>query len=174
MRNFARQSVCLCVILLLAGCGGTPASPSLVNPSLPIADVADLSIVTGQMVFVPAYSQITIPLNGSVQALAVTLAIHNTDLEHPIIIRSVRYYDTQGALIREFVDEPVLLNALGTTGYVVGESGRTAGWGTNFIVEWAAEQPVYEPVIEALIYNNGGLEGFSFISPGRIISEQVP
>jgi len=141
------------------------------NATLPVADTADLNIVMGQLVFVPAYSRVNFPVNGSFNRLAVTLAIHNTDLAHPIIIRSVRYYDTEGTLVREFVENPILLNPMATTGFVVAGEESDVGWGANFLVEWVAEQPVYEPVVEALMYTNGGI---SFISPGRIVSEQTP
>jgi hypothetical protein len=141
-----------------------PAAPAVVNP-------ASLQIVTGQQVFVPAYSEIALADAENTIDLTVTLAIHNTDLEQAIIIRSVRYYDTSGQLVEEFVQSPVSLAPLATTGFVVPAGTSPGGWGTNFIVEWGAESPVYEPVIEAVIVSRRGTEGISFISPGRVISE---
>jgi hypothetical protein len=162
------------LLLMVFGCSGQVATTTSPNPAQPVTNIADLEIVTGQLVFVPAYSGVTFPINNSFRELAVTLAIHNTDLDHSIIIRSVRYYDTEGVLVREFVETPVSLNPLATTGFVVGRDEGEIGWGANFLVEWSADEAVYEPVIEALIYPDGGGEGISFISPGRIISEQKP
>ena len=173
-RVYLSRIILILLICFIAACSSQLSTSTQPNTTLPITDSADLNIVTGQVVFVPAYSQVTFPVNGSTNRLAVTLAIHNTDLEHPIVIQSVRYYDTEGSLVREFVESPAILNAMATTGFVVDGREADVGWGANFVVEWVAEQPVYEPVIEALMYSDGGLEGYSFISTGRIISEQMP
>lgn len=131
----------------------------------------DLQVVTGQTVFVPAYSEIFHDNGNRTIDLTVTLAIHNTDAEISIIIQSVRYYDTEGRLVREYVDSPVALNPLGTAGFVVGANDKRGGFGANFIVEWVAEQSVHEPVIEAVMINTGNQQGLSMISSGRIISQ---
>lgn len=168
------QNIVIASLLWMAACSGLPTqAPANPAPTLPPTIAADLNIVTGQVVFVPAYSEVAY-LGNERRELTVTLAIHNTDLEYPIIIRSVRYYDTDGVLVRDFIANPVILNALATTGFVI--SGREAGggWGSNFVVEWGAEQPVYEPVIEAIMVSRTGLEGISFISPGRVVSEEAP
>lgn len=169
---FTAGCFALILTLFVAGCQNQVGFQAEPNPATPVSNIADLDIVTGQLVFVPAYSRVTLPSSGSFRNMVVTLAIHNTDLENDIIIRSVRYYDTVGELVREFVESPVRLGAMASTGFIVSGADADTGWGTNFLVEWGAEQPVYEPVIEALIYPNAGAEGGSFLSPGRIISEQ--
>jgi hypothetical protein len=63
---------------------------------------------------------------------------------------------------------------MATTGFVIESSDTTGGWGTNFLVEWGAETPVHEPVIEAIMISSRGTEGVSFISEGRVVSEQRP
>lgn len=63
-------------------------------------------MVTGQVVYVPAYSEIFYGREGYTMDLAVTLAIHNTDFDSPIIIQSVRYYDTDGNVVRDYIEEP--------------------------------------------------------------------
>lgn len=157
--------------LLFAGCGQAvaPAIPSA--PTLSADQLVDLDIVTGQLVFVPAYSEIVSDSSPTLR-LATTLAIHNTDIDDPIIIQSVRYYDTDGDLLREFISSPVQLRPLATAGFFVPTDDTTGGWGANFLVEWVAEKPVYEPVIEAVMVSSRGTEGVSFISQGRVISEQ--
>ena len=119
----------------------------------------------------PAYSEVPFA-PGRNLAMTVTLAIHNTDPAQPIFITSARYHGADGQLITEFVQEPRRLDPLATADIVV-ENGRQTGGGigTNFIVEWVAEQPVYEPVIEAIMLNASGNQGISFISPGRVVSQ---
>jgi hypothetical protein len=106
--------------------------------------------------------------------LAVTLAIHNTDFEHPIILTSVRYYDTQGQLLREYLAEPRQLGPLASTEFFVDANEQSGGLGTNFIVEWVAEEPVFEPVVEAIMLNTSGNQGISLTSYGRVISQIAP
>ncbi len=160
--------------ILLSGCSNN--SSQLVQQPLPTlqAHVNSLNIVTGQVIFVPAYSEIFFGTSDQVLPLTTTLAIHNTDPDHSIIIKSVRYYDTDGALVKDYVDQPVELKAMATTGFVVASSDTSAGWGANFMVEWGAESPVYEPVVEAVMVSSRGTEGVSFISEGRVVSEQSP
>jgi hypothetical protein len=141
-------------------------------PTVSQSEIADLEIVSGQLVFVPAYSRMFYGDERHVAHLTTTLAIHNTDLENPIIIRSVRYYDTDGALVREFIEQPVQLSPLGTVGFVVAPLDETGGLGANFLIEWGAPTPVYEPVIEAVMVNTSIGGGVSVISPGRVLSEE--
>jgi hypothetical protein len=161
-------------ILLAAGC--STQTPQAVNPipTLSAVELSDLDIVMGQLVFVPAYSEIFYGVASQRLGLTTTLAIHNTDLENPIIIRSVRYYDTDGNLVREYIEQPAQLNPMATIGFVIEASDTMGGWGTNFLVEWGAETPVHEPVIEAIMVSSRGTEGVSFVSLGRVVSEQRP
>lgn len=164
----------LCLLILTACANTTPQSIQP-RPTLPSNDIVDLNIVTGQVVFVPAYSEVLYGTgeNDRVE-LSVTLAIHNTDPDDPIIIESVHYYDTDGNLVKEFVENPVRLNPMATTGFLVPSSDTDGGWGANFLVEWGAEKPVYEPVIEAVMISTRWTDGVTYISPGRVISQQTP
>ena len=119
----------------------------------------------------PAYSAIFYGNEGASIDLSVTLAIHNADLNEAIIIQSVEYYDTDGTFVRDYVDEPVEIASLATTGFRVRDTDLDTGWGGNFIVQWVAEQPVYEPIIEAIMISTRGNQGISFISPGRVITQ---
>jgi hypothetical protein len=136
----------------------------------PVAD-RTLHIVTGQTIFVPAYSEIFFGSSNQTMDLTVTLAIHNTDFDNPIIIQSVNFYDTNGLLVQDYVVEAQELAPLATIGFVVPDSDTSGGWGSNFIVEWGAEQAVHEPVIEAIMVSSQGTHGISIISEGRILSE---
>jgi hypothetical protein len=159
------------LVLILAACSEPTAQTIQPAPTLAAEEFGDLHIVTGQLVFVPAYSEIISVSNPRLQ-LSTTLAIHNTDLQHSIIVKSVRYYNTDGELVREFIDAPSELKPMATTGFVIPSDDTSGGWGANFLVEWVASEPVYEPVIEAVMVSTRGNEGVSFISEGRVVSEQ--
>ena len=166
------RSLFLALVLVLGGivaaCDSQPESVTT-RPLQPVT-ARNLQIVTGQTIYVPAYSEIFYGTSTRTVQLAVTLAIHNTDVDSPIIIQSVRYYDTDGSLLREYVNEPVEISPLATTGFVVESEDTSGGWGANFIVEWGAEEPVYEPVVEAVMISTGG-NGISMISTGRVVSQ---
>lgn len=159
----------------LAACGGGQSSGQAVTTeNLHPITARDLQIVTGQTIYVPAYSEIFYGGTSRTITLAVTLAIHNTDLEYPIIIQSVRYYGTDGTLLREYIEEPVQVPPLATTGFVIEDTDTSGGWGANFIVEWGAETPVHEPVIEAIMISTRDTQGISMISLGRVVSQTFP
>lgn len=164
----------LAIALGLYACQTTPqtALPSA-ERSLRAAVVDPAKIVTGQTVYVPVYSHIYQHSNRNpVLNLSATLSIRNTDLVNPIVIRSVRYYDDHGELIKTYLEQPVELPRLGSIDYLVETEDTRGGLGANFIVEWVAETSVSEPVIEALMLNTSGNQGISFISLGRVIQRQ--
>lgn len=127
----------------------------------------------GQTVYVPIYSHIYhYNSQERVINLSATLSIRNTDSTNPIIITSVRYYDTNGQLIRKNIDRPVALNPLASTSFFVATNDNDGGSGANFMVEWVAEKTVSEPVIEAVMINTSGGQGISFLSPGKVVKQQ--
>lgn len=163
--------------LLLAGlaaCMPADPNPQVAPPTQLAPAFNTLQIVSGQTIYVPAYAQLFFGSQSSSVDLAVTLAIHNTDTRHPIIIRAVNYYDTTGTLIRSFVTAPVQLDPLATTGFIVEDADRSGGWGANFIVEWVAQDPVYEPIVEAIMVSTTGRQGISLLSVGRVLTEITP
>ena len=162
------------ISLFLFGClaeDGLAGTGSDGIPDSDIVDIQDLDVTTGQTIYVPAYSEVHYAPNNRKLDLAVTLSIHNTDFTHPIIITSVRYYSTQGELIKEFKPQPQRLGALASATYFVEANNEAGGVGTSFIVEWVAEQPVYEPVVETLMINTSNNQGLSFTSWGRVIKQ---
>jgi hypothetical protein len=118
-------------------------------------------------VYVPAYPAIRIMSGRSRIDLATTLSIHNTSREKPLLLERVDYHDTDGELIQGYLEEPVALRPLGTIEMFVAREDRRAGTGANFVVEWAADGPINEPVIEAVMIGTQGNATYSFVSPGR-------
>ena len=160
------------ILLLLASCTTQANQTSPIN-SEPAIRLSDLDVTIGQTIYVPAYSEMFIARDRTID-LAVTLTIHNTDFDHPIILTSVRYYDTQGQLLREYLAEPRQLGPLASTDFFVDANEQSCGLGTNFIVEWVAEQPVFEPVVEAIMLHTSNNQGISLTSPGRVINQIAP
>lgn len=171
--RFRSGLIILFTAFSLASCTARDGSGPVTTPPEASIQLSDLAVTTGQTIYVPAYSEMNVARERTLD-LAVTLTIHNTDFDHAIILTSVRYYDTQGQLLREYLDEPRQLGPLASTDFFVDANERSGGLGTNFIVEWVAEQPVFEPLVEAIMLNISNNQGISLTSPGRVISQIAP
>lgn len=132
---------------------------------------ADFQPVTGQIIYVPAYSYIYYSKRQRSHSLAITLSFHNTDLQFPIIIKSVRYYDSRGQLLEDYLPEPVKLNPLNSTNFYIEDNDIRGGVGGNFIIEWVAETKVFPPVAESVMVSTASTQGLSFVSTGRVLKE---
>jgi hypothetical protein len=117
--------------------------------------------------YVPAYSTIRIMSGRSRVDLATTLSIHNTSRDKPLLLERVDYHNTDGGLIQTYLDEPVALKPLGAIEMFVAGEDRRAGMGANFVIDWAADGPISEPVIEAVMIGTQGNATYSFVSQGR-------
>ncbi len=160
------------LVLVLGGCTSpqalTPAPPPLKTVTLD----STVKIAAGQTVYVPAYSQIyTVEQRRSID-LTTTLSLRNTDLTQPMILASVNYFNSSGALVRKYLEQPVELNPLAATEFVVDQQDESGGTGAAFVVEWVAQTPVSAPVIETVMIHTLGNQGLSFVSQGRVIKSR--
>jgi hypothetical protein len=130
-----------------------------------------VELSAGQTLYVPVYSHIYSGLKGRPFNLSATLSIRNTDPRYPISLVSVKFYDTDGKLLNEYVNEPVRLNALVSTRYIIKEAEIGGGSGANFMVTWKSEKMVNPPIIEAIMIGTKAGQGISFVSPGRVIED---
>ena len=137
----------------------------------PVCFAADeaVGLSTGQTIYVPAYSHI---YGGSLERpflLTVTLSIRNIDPSHGITVTAVEYYETQGKLLKTYLDKPVALKKLESVRYIIPEKDKAGGSGANFIVKWKADRPVNPPIVESVMIGTKSQQGISFTSRGRVI-----
>lgn len=165
-------------IVFLAGCKSTNIAPNSqsaagVTQSPKIVNLDQNSkIAVSQIIYVPVYSHIYHYNGQEMFELAATLSIRNTDLTNSIIITSVRYYDSNGKLVKKYLERPIQLDALASTDFFINRNDTSGGLGANFIVEWVAEKEISEPIVEAVMIGTDFQQGISFISPGRVIKSQ--
>ena len=131
----------------------------------------DIQLSMGQSVYVSIYSHIYSGRKARPFDLAAILSIRNTDIHQPVTIVSVKYYDTDGKLLKEYLDEPLELKALASTRYIIMEGDKTGGSGANFIVKWKSKIRVTAPIIEAVMIGTHSGQGISFVSRGQVIEE---
>ncbi len=141
-----------------------------IPPQIKAAEIPSKAVVAGQMVYVPVYSHIYAK-GGKPFLLEATLSIRNSDPKEDIAIDSIRYYDTNGKLIRDYLEKPMLLKPLATTEFLVAQKEIEGGSGANFIVEWISDTTVNKPVIEAVMIGIEGQKSISFVRTGIAIEK---
>ena len=155
-----KNYVFVCLLVLLSVCYLSPS---------PVSAAEKSGMSDGQTMYVPAYSHIYSGSRGLEFLLTITLSIRNIDPEKKIKITTVDYYETEGKLLRKYVDKPVILNPLGTLRFSIPEKDKSGGSGANFIVEWKADNLVNPPIVESIMIGTQRSQGVSFTSRGRVI-----
>ncbi|HLO76702.1 MAG TPA: DUF3124 domain-containing protein [Magnetospirillum sp.] len=144
--------------------------------SLPALATEPVSQSRGQSVYVPVYSHIwhgNLDGKGKPQTLLLSsmLSIRNTDPGHGLTVRSVRYYDTAGKLIREYLPQAAQLGPMASTDVFVEHKDDAGGTGANFVVEWTADRAISAPIVEVVNAYFFGPHSLAFTSPGKVIAE---
>lgn len=128
----------------------------------------------GQSLYVPVYSHIFIGDRKMSFNLSANLSIRNTDPDQSLTVTSVRYYDSEGALVKTFLTDPKPINPMGSAYFFIPASDTSGGWGANFIVTWSSKVPVNTPLVECVMTGMKGSHSISFIAKGKPIRENAP
>ncbi len=123
--------------------------------------------LSGQLVYVPIYSSIYNQYEGNLLHMTAILSIRNISPKEEIIVKKIEYYDTNGKLIKKYINKPFSLGKMSTKDFVIAENDLEGGTGANFLIEWDAKEKVSIPIIEAIMLGNLGTKGFSFSSRGK-------
>jgi hypothetical protein len=128
---------------------------------------------TARTVYVPVYSSIYLGLNikKTMVDLAATVSVRNVSARHPLVLEVVRYYDSAGKPVRDYIAAPSELQPLATVEFVIQRADATGGPGANFLIHWKGPSDIDEPLIEAVMVGQSGNAGISFTSPGRNVTE---
>lgn len=160
-RNLFMTSIPVVMLFLLC----------LALPGKSRASESGIRLSKGQTVYVPAYSNVFTGPKKLPFQLATTLSVRSTDLAAPIRITSIDYYDTNGRMVRRYLDKPLSLGPLASTFVHIEEKDASGGFGANFIVRWNSDRVVNAPVIECVMIGATSGQGISFVSPGQEIRE---
>ena len=126
-----------------------------VNPSVKVVTLdKNFKEVMGQTIYVPIYSYIYHDDRKQTYNLTATLSIRNTDQTLPIVVTSVRYNDSSGKLVRQYLERPTQLSALASTNFVIDSTDVSGGIGANFIVEWVVQTEVSLPIVRTYKLEN--------------------
>ena len=144
----------------------------------------DPTLSKGQALWVPLYSHYV--TNQIVQRqlfsseekkqeinrqLITNLVVHNTDLEHPITISKVDYFDSNGKLIKGFVPDRLKIGPMAAKDFFIAKTDYSEGWGAKVLIRWHSESLVNEPIVESVTFGFLGTHSVSFISRGKPIRD---
>ena len=150
-----------------------PIHSSAAERLQPAATVST-ALSPGATVYVPVYSSLYLGLNVKQQTveLAATVSVRNVSQAHPIVIEWVRYYDSAGKRVRDYLEKPSALPPLGSVEFVIQRADVAGGPGANFLIHWSGPSGVDEPIIEAVMLGQSGSAGISFTSVGRVVKSE--
>ena len=125
-------------------------------------------------IYVPAYSTLRLGSGKGTLELATTLSIQNTSEERSLILLRVDYIGTAGKVLHRYLERPIAIRSLGSVQAFIAAEDTRGGTGANFIVEWAADGKITEPLVEAVMVGTKGTQGFSFTSRGKAMTIATP
>jgi hypothetical protein len=125
----------------------------------------------GTIVYVPVYSSLHLGVTTKTQTvdLAGTVSVRNTSSVHPITLQWVRYYDSLGKKVRDYLDKPSALPPLGSVEFVIQRADTAGGPGANFLIRWDGPADVDQPLIESVMLSRDVNVGLSFTSRGQVV-----
>jgi len=128
--------------------------------------VDDSSLAYQDIFYVPIYSDLYMDETNQRELLSATLSIRNTSFKDSLIVSRIDYYNTEGSLVRQYLDNPISLSPMGTINYVVEKDDDTGGPGANFIVALGANTNNVKPLIQAVMINYSGNKALAFCTDG--------
>ena len=126
------------------------------------------------IIYVPIFSDIYIDKTNPEHLLTSTLSIRNTSLNDTLYISKIDYYNTEGSLVKKFIDKTISLNTMGTVNYVIEREDKSGGSGANFIIELNAKSSDIKPLIQAITIGELNNKAFSFSTDGYSIKTKKP
>ena len=116
-------------------------------------------------VYVPIYSDIYNQTRDSRTLLTATLSIRNTSIRDSLFISKINYYNTQGDLVRSYIDSPIYLKPMESIDYVIEQQDTSGGSGANFLIDWYSKKKL-NPLFQAVMVGGLGAQAFSFTTEG--------
>lgn len=135
------------------------------------------ALTTGNTVYIPIYSHV---YHGNMdwtkkpesKQMAVMVSVRNTDSQHPITITSIKYYGSDGKLVRDESAKAKTLAPLASMELFVENKDSSGGAGANYIISFTSQAPVDPPIMEALHTNFWAPGSVVFTTKGEVIQSR--
>ena len=141
-----------------------------IPPQTEESEIPKESVFAEHTIYVPVYSHIY-SQGGKPLLLETTLSVRNSDPSKEITINAIRYYNTNGKLMKNYLQKPLRLKPFATAEFLVEQENIKGGSGANFIVDWVSKTKVNNPVIEAVMVGIEDRVSISFVRPGIAIEK---
>lgn len=161
-----RYSISLAACMLIVGLSCDKEQAREAAPRTPAQPTAKPTrpseLVTSGRLYVPIYSHIYVQ-KGHAADLAVTVSVRNVSMHRSLVLESVRYYDTSGKLLEDFLDGEATLQPLETVEFFVATEDQRGGSGANVVATWHSDSLVTKPLVEAImVYSQGSNQAYAF------------
>lgn len=123
-----------------------------------------------RQIYVPIYSDIYNQTRDSRTLLTATLSIRNTSLKDSLFVSKIDYYNTEGDLVRSYIDSPIYLTPMESIDYVIEQQDTSGGSGANFMIDWYSKKQL-NPLFQAVMVGGLGAQAFSFTTEGIEVIE---
>ena len=158
-----KQTVYFTMLLLVMGCNNAePYSRAhYPNHNYHFVSVDKTSFNSVEEYYVPVYSSIYGHTGKNEFLLSATLSIRNTGFTDSLYISKIDYYDSEGKLLKKYLDSTVLLKPMASMEVVVASSEKEGGAGANFVVECLGNNILNEPLIQSVMTTGDLRVGFT-------------
>lgn len=127
------------------------------------------SLLQSGATYLSVYSHIYSETDQKIHQLTATASLRNTSRSDTLYIEKAQYFDTQGRMVRSYLDTPIYIAPLETLEIVIGERDVEGGAGANFIFDWKLAPGTSEPLFECVMISTYGQQGLSFTTQGKRI-----
>jgi hypothetical protein len=147
--------------------GAIDFNAASINPEL-----VSVKMITGQLLYLPVYSNIPYQIDTIKFDMSAFIAIHNTDLDRSIRLTKVLYFNQDGKLVKDYLkNDEIILAPLATRDFYVPYEDQS-GTGANFLIEWTSDTLVNEPLIESVTACLKPNNTVAVLSQGKVIRER--
>lgn len=131
-----------------------------------VTDLSKIKNLAEGSSYLSVYSDIYDMTEKTKHLLTATISIRNISSKDTVFIKTADYYNTQGDLIRSYVDKSIFVKPLETLEIVIYRTDTLGGSGANFIFDWAKNTEAPDPLFEAVMIWTTGTQGISFTTHG--------
>jgi hypothetical protein len=122
--------------------------------------------LTSGSTYLSVYSQIYGMTEHRTYDLTATISMRNTNRSDSVFLLKAEYFNTEGELIRTYIEKPVFLAPMETIEIVIDEVDQEGGTGANFMFDWKIQPGCNEPFFECVMISTSGQQGLSFTTQG--------
>lgn len=161
-------SILFLTSMIFSACGTSDKSePYHAKDLSKFETTTSLDTLTKQKYYVPVYSEIYSSNEHMSIQLTVTLSIRNTSTSDSVYIDKVAYYNSNGELIRNYLENTIALSPLQSVDFVVHEKDKSGGTGASFMVSGVFNEVT--PVIQSVMIGTLNQQGISYLTNGVLV-----